>query len=109
MTLLSENVGIGQGLEWSIQHFVLKRLLEKNVRLMPLTELIEAGRVPRLRNVFTKQVSEGEEIDSIVFACGSAPRSFPQIEGEVYRIGDCLAPRRLLHATLDGARIGVRL
>ncbi|QPC31221.1 FAD-dependent oxidoreductase [Caldimonas thermodepolymerans] len=109
VTLLSENVGIGQGLEWSIQHFVLKRLLEKNVRLMPLTELIEAGRVPRLRNVFTKQVSEGEEIDSIVFACGSAPRSFPQIEGEVYRIGDCLAPRRLLHATLDGARIGVRL
>lgn len=109
VTLLSENVGIGQGLEWSIQHFVLKRLMEKNVRLLPLTELIKAGPVPRLKNIFTKRVSDGEAIDSIVFATGNAPRSFPEIDGEVYKIGDCLAPRRLVHATLDGARIGVRL
>lgn len=109
VTLLSENVGIGQGLEWSIQHFVLKELLEKNVRLLPLTELTKAGPTPCLRNVFTKQTTTGEPIDSIVFADSSAPRDFPEIPGEVYKIGDCLAPRRLLHATLDGARIGVRL
>lgn len=109
ITLLSENMTIGQGLEWSILHLLTKRLLEKNVRLMPLTELVKAGPVPTLRNVFTKQLSEAAPVDSIVFACGSAPRGFPDIEGEVYRIGDCLAPRRLVHATLDGARIGVRL
>lgn len=109
VTLLSENVGIGQGLEWSIQHFVLKRLMEMNVCLMPLTELVEAGPMPRLRNIFTKQISEGPLIDSMVFAVGSQARSFEDLPGEVYKIGDCLAPRRLLHATLDGARIGVRL
>lgn len=109
VTLLSENMGIGQGLEWSIQHFLMKRLLEKEVHLLPLTELVQAATVPVLRNTFTKKRFEGEAIDSIVFATGNAPRSFPEIAGEVYRIGDCLAPRRLVHATLDGARVGVRL
>lgn len=109
VTLLSENVGIGQGLEWSIQHFVLKRLLELNVRLMTLTELTAAGKVPTLRNTFTKRETPGPDIDSLVFATGNAPRKFPALPGRVYKIGDCLAPRRLLHATLDGARIGVRL
>jgi hypothetical protein len=49
-----------------------------------------------------------------VLACGSLPdgRLARELEGrvpEVHVIGDALAPRRMMHATLEGARVGVAL
>jgi hypothetical protein len=31
------------------------------------------------------------------------------LDGEVHLIGDCVAPRRLTHAVLEGHRLGRRL
>lgn len=106
VVLISENVYIGQGLEWSILHLMLKRLLEKHVDLQPLTEIVRAGRRPEFENTFTKDKVDLGEFDSAVFASNMQTVDFPDIPGEVYRIGDCLAPRRIVHAALDGARAG---
>ncbi|GGV13471.1 FAD-dependent oxidoreductase [Streptomyces griseoflavus] len=109
VVLLSECILPGQAAEPSILHLLTKRLLEKHVRIEALTELVKAGVRPQVRNVFSGETSEIGAFDSVVFATGAEPVPFPETDGEFYRIGDCLAPRRLVHATLDGARIGSRL
>ncbi|PZH16096.1 hypothetical protein C1I97_07090 [Streptomyces sp. NTH33] len=109
VVLLSECILPGQAAEPSILHLLTKRLLEKRVRVEALTQLVKGGERPQVRNVFSGETSELGGFDSIVFATGAEPVDFPETGGEFYRIGDCLAPRRLVHATLDGARIGSRL
>jgi hypothetical protein len=47
---------------------------------------------------------------TVVLACGTMPddRLARELEGrvpEVHVIGDALAPRRIMHATLEGARV----
>jgi hypothetical protein len=51
---------------------------------------------------------------TVVLACGMAPddRLARALEGrvpEVHVIGDALAPRRIMHATLEGARVASAL
>jgi hypothetical protein len=63
-----------------------------------------------LRNTFTNKLSTLPAVDTLIFACGRRPRLelFGAVEG-ARPIGDALAPRRMLHATLDGARLGVTI
>jgi hypothetical protein len=51
---------------------------------------------------------------TVVLACGQLPDDHLAIElkdkiPEVHLIGDALAPRRIMHATLEGARVGTAL
>ncbi len=109
--LISECLLPGQGAEPSILHKLTKHLLEKHVRVEALTELVCGGPEPMVRNTFSRQTSALGRFDSFVFAADSAPVGVDGLAGgdEVYRIGDALAPRRLVHATLDGMRIGTRV
>ncbi|MSQ72930.1 MAG: FAD-binding protein [Betaproteobacteria bacterium] len=114
VTLLSECLLAGMGLEPATMHVALKRLLDKGIDVQTRSALVSAGRTLTVEDVFTKRRRAIEDIDTLVFACASRPENTLAKEAaglvaETYRIGDCLAPRRLVHATLDGARIGVRL
>lgn len=107
--LIFENMSLGQGVEWSILHLMTKWLLEAGCDLHPLTRIVRAGKEPVLANVFTGREFTLGAFDSIVFVDSSQSVDFPHPKVEHYHIGDHLAPRRLLHATLDGARIAARI
>jgi hypothetical protein len=69
------------------------------------------GRTVRTAHALTKQPGEREEIDLVVAACGGRAADTLYHEArehgrEVHLIGDALAPRRLMDAILDGARLG---
>ena len=71
---------------------------------------VEDGRL-RTRNVVTEDASRIEGVDTVVLAnVGEAVdwlRAPLREQGrEVHLIGDALGARQILHAILDGARIG---
>ena len=114
VTLITSCLLVAQGLEPATMHLVLKRLLDKSVDIHTLTELVAWKGAPVVRNVFTRKESTLHDVDSIVFAYGRRVNNeladtARRLVKEVYEIGDCLAPRRLIHATLDGARVGRRI
>lgn len=108
VVVTSECVYPGQGAEPSILHELTRNLATKGVQVRPITRVASLGPAPRLVNTFSKQ-SEELAFDAVVFAAEQAVTPFPDLPGEFYRIGDAIAPRRIVHATLDGARTGVRL
>ena len=110
--LISALLNVGQGIEDATKYLLTKRLLEKGVTLSPLTGLksIGDGRVV-VRNTLTRRERQIEGIDTVVLACGSRAntqlaRALKGQVQELHLVGDCLAPRRIFHAVLDGARAG---
>ena len=111
VTLLSEPIVHGEGIEDATRYALTRRLLEKSVEIRAMTALheIRDGELV-LRNTFTNALTTLEGVDTLIFACGRRPRL--ELFGAVDNaqpIGDALAPRRMLHATLDGARLGVTI
>jgi 2,4-dienoyl-CoA reductase-like NADH-dependent reductase (Old Yellow Enzyme family)/thioredoxin reductase len=111
VTLLNEPIVHGEGIEDATRYALTRRLLEQSVEIRAMTALHEIR--PRelvLRNTFTNKLSTLDDVDTLVFACGRRPRLdlFDARPG-ARLIGDALAPRRMLHATLDGARLGVTI
>ncbi len=111
VTLASQLMSIGQGVEKRTLHQLLKRLMTAGVTLLPMTAVTEIdGDNARTRHVVTG--TSGEiETDSVVLACGSraADELRPALATLGIRpvlIGDCLSPRQIAHAILDGARAG---
>ena len=111
VTLLNEPIVHGEGIEDATRYALTRRLLEKSVDIRAMTALHEVRQGELvLRNTFTNKLSTLPAVDTLIFACGRRPRLelFGAVEG-VRPIGDALAPRRMLHATLDGARLGVTI
>ena len=109
--VISELMMPGQRVEGRVLHLLTKRLLELGVTLTPLTELVAVheGAVT-LANRFTKKRREQAGVDTVVLACGNRAddRLYHELKGRVpalYSIGDCRAPRRVMHAILEGARV----
>jgi 2,4-dienoyl-CoA reductase-like NADH-dependent reductase (Old Yellow Enzyme family)/thioredoxin reductase len=111
--LLAEPMVAGQAIEPATLFTLTRRLLEKSVELVPMTALHEVGDDHVVvRNTLTNRTRVVEGIDSVVLACGRRPRrdlaaALQARRRPFHLIGDCLSPRRLVHATLDGARQGV--
>jgi thioredoxin reductase len=108
--VLSELLVAGEGLETTLLHVLTKRLLDKGITLTPLTA-VEAvrGRTVLAANSFTGQRRTITGVDTVVLACGSRAddtlaRALKSRAGELHLIGDCRAPRRMLHAIMEGAR-----
>jgi 2,4-dienoyl-CoA reductase-like NADH-dependent reductase (Old Yellow Enzyme family)/thioredoxin reductase len=115
VTLLTETDGVGVAIEPAARFLLIRRLLDKGVTLERLTALaaVRAGCV-EVRNTFTNQRRLIEGVDTVVLACGRRPRRdlADKLQGRVpaiHVIGDSLAPRRMVNATLDGARAGVAI
>jgi 2,4-dienoyl-CoA reductase (NADPH2) len=105
VTLATETFAVGEALELGVRHVVIRNLLEAGVRLAPLSRCTER----RLTNVMTGRSRAHRA--TVVWAAGRhAERALLDELAAAGRpgiaAGDCLAPRRLVHAMLDGARAG---
>jgi N,N-dimethylglycine/sarcosine dehydrogenase len=87
------------------------RLFEKGVTLTPHTELraIEGSAVV-VANVYTGAERRIEGVDTVVLSMGSRSTDalYRALKGrvpEVYAAGDCVAPRGVHHAILEGMRV----
>lgn len=109
--VITEQVDWALGAEHPTRYVLLKRLLTKGVTLSTMTRLNAVdGYTAILLHTFTRK-ERHEPFDSIVLAAGRRANSSLglALKGKVKElmlIGDSLAPRRVMHATLDGARAG---
>jgi 2,4-dienoyl-CoA reductase-like NADH-dependent reductase (Old Yellow Enzyme family)/thioredoxin reductase len=110
--LIAELLHAGEGLEPATLHLLTKALLELGVEIHPLTGLGAVGeREVTVFHTFTRRRRTIGEVDTVILACGSRAddvlwRALRGRVPELHVVGDCLAPRRLVHATLEGARVG---
>lgn len=119
VSLMTELVAPGEGVEPATRLALLQRLHHQAVAVHPLLALAEVrpGAVVG-RDVLTSLAGPPLAADAVVvvgrrrasdalaadLATGSAPTAVP-----VELVGDCLAPRRLIHATTDATRQAVVL
>jgi hypothetical protein len=112
--LVSEHLDFAAGVEDGTRIPLAQRLRSKGVRVSQLHRLaaVHGGGV----EVLDTATRERRVIDgaTAVLACGLVPddRLAEALAGQgpaVHVIGDALAPRRIMHATLDGARLATAL
>jgi hypothetical protein len=93
---------------------LMQRLRRKGVRVSQLYRLAEVGaEAVELLDTATRERRTVAGA-TVVLACGLVPddRLATALTGRVpavHVIGDALAPRRIMHATLDGARLATAL
>jgi 2,4-dienoyl-CoA reductase-like NADH-dependent reductase (Old Yellow Enzyme family)/thioredoxin reductase len=109
--LITEHVEFAPGAEDGTRLALLNRLLNKDVLVSRCHRLaaVKDGAVV-VEETFTHR-SRVIQHASVVLACGLVPNDglAGELRGRVpavHVIGDALAPRRLMHATLEGARVG---
>jgi thioredoxin reductase len=112
--LVSEQFDFAQGVEDGTRLALFQRLRTKGVRVSVLHKLCSIGEHSVVvTDTFSRQ---DRRIDgaSVVLACGLVPddRLARALEGrvpDVHVVGDALAPRRMMHATLEGARAAMAI
>jgi hypothetical protein len=103
---------MGEGIEPATRFELLKRLLQRGVELQPMTGLREIRRGEIVvHNTLTREHRIQPGVDAVVIAGYRQPRAeladlLRERVKDLRLIGDCLSPRRLVHATLEGARLG---
>jgi NADPH-dependent 2,4-dienoyl-CoA reductase/sulfur reductase-like enzyme len=112
VTLLTETIAPAPTLESGSLIMLLDRLLRGGVTILTMTKAVEfrTGSVAT-RNSLTGAPGSIAEVDSVVTLGNLIPDDglAETVRGlgiPVQLIGDALSPRRMLHATLDGARLG---
>jgi 2,4-dienoyl-CoA reductase (NADPH2) len=88
-----------------------RRVLAKGVRLTANHFL--AGLGPNSAIIVNNYTGQPKQFDQVVLAVMATPQTandglYQQLQGkvkELYRVGDCVAPRRVEHAILDGERV----
>ena len=92
-----------------------QRLLQKGVRFLPDSVLLEIrGNVLTVSDKFTEEVSVMEGYDTVVLVMGNLPDEtlYQRLLGrapKVLRAGDCVAPRRIDMAILEGNQAALSL
>jgi 2,4-dienoyl-CoA reductase-like NADH-dependent reductase (Old Yellow Enzyme family)/thioredoxin reductase len=108
--MISEHFDFARGAEDATRYPLAQRLRAKGVTVSLMTALSlvdEVGAV--VTDTLTRAARRIDDV-TIVLACGLLPNAHLAEEvgsriPEVHVIGDALAPRRIMHATLDGARV----
>jgi 2,4-dienoyl-CoA reductase-like NADH-dependent reductase (Old Yellow Enzyme family)/thioredoxin reductase len=109
--LITEHVDFAPGAEDGTRLALLSRLMNKGVTISTTHKLARVDSASAtVVQTFTGAQRRLEDV-SVVLACGLFPddRLARQLRGhvpEIHVIGDALAPRRMMHATLEGARVG---
>lgn len=109
VTFISEHLDFARGAEDGTRLPLMHRLLNKGVEVSLLTQLVgvSSGGATTSKT-FTKDLDVVPDI-TVVLACGLVPNDDLALELgtsglAVQLVGDALAPRRIMHATLEGAR-----
>jgi mycofactocin system FadH/OYE family oxidoreductase 2 len=91
------------------------RLFARGVVLTPHVELVAVeGTTVVVANVYTGEPRRIEDVDTVVLSMGarSTDALYRALKGRVpvlHAVGDCVAPRGVHHAILEGRRVGVAL
>lgn len=104
VTLAVSSVAIGELVHQYRRNLYLQRLYRAGVRILHHHELESTGeREARLRNVFARELVTTVAADAVVLALGRVPVEAAPPPGVPFeRAGDCLAPRSLEEAVLEG-------
>jgi hypothetical protein len=92
-----------------------QRLLQKGVTLTTDVSVDQIeGKIVKARNVFTHAPIVFEGYDTVILDAGSVvnDRLYRELKDrvkEIYRIGDCVAPRGIDMAIFEGRRVGEKL
>jgi 2,4-dienoyl-CoA reductase-like NADH-dependent reductase (Old Yellow Enzyme family)/thioredoxin reductase len=112
--LISEQFDFAQGVEDGTRLPLFQRLRNKDVQISMLHKLcrIESHAVV-VQDTITRR-DRSVDGATVVLACGLVPddRLARALEGhipELHVVGDALAPRRIMHATLEGARAAMAI
>lgn len=115
VVVFTELVAPGEGIEPATRLALLRDLIERRVAVVPLARVTAIdGPAIEVENVLTNDRQIHGDFDTVLLCCGGSAASplaaavGPEA-GEVRLVGDCLAPRRLVHATLDGARLAATI
>jgi 2,4-dienoyl-CoA reductase-like NADH-dependent reductase (Old Yellow Enzyme family)/thioredoxin reductase len=111
VTLLTETMHAGQDVEPASLFVLTKRLLDQGVTILPTTGLQSVdGSTVHTRNTLTNGSDVVTGVDTVIVVAERRPRddlaaAVRAAGHEVHLIGDCLAPRRMMHANLEGVRL----
>jgi 2,4-dienoyl-CoA reductase-like NADH-dependent reductase (Old Yellow Enzyme family)/thioredoxin reductase len=109
VTFISEHLDFAHGAEDGTRYPLMYRLQRKGVRIEMLHKLVGvSGSDAAIINTFTRSGTDLREV-TIVLACGlvaddGLAQALMGRVASVQVVGDALAPRRIMHATLEGAR-----
>jgi hypothetical protein len=112
VTLLTENISPGSAVEVASLVMLLKRLLDGDVTILPTTAAVAlTAEGLAIRTSLTNRPGLIACIDTVVAVGPRVPNDglaalLRPLGIPLHVIGDALSPRRMLHATLDGARLG---
>ena len=115
VTLASTGYTAGFRLQQYVRDAMLAAVTRARVQLLPLTRIYGYdGTAVFLQHVLTGDAVIVEDVAALVLAQGSEPVAdlLAPIEGfagAVHAIGDCLAPRTVEEAVLEGLRIGASI
>jgi len=113
--LLTESVYAGGMVDYHTIWVTYTRVLSKGVIITPLTGVQEfRGDTVVTYNTLTNVENEIKGVDTVVFctdgrAEDSLYRSLKGKVKELYEVGQCLSPRRMLDSVYDGNRVGRKL
>ena len=96
--------------------YYARRVSERRIKVISMTEVkkISGNTVHTVHAWMPDRVKDIEGVDTIVWAAGvkSNDALYRELKGkvkELYRIGDCVAPRPMEHAFFEGEMIGRKL
>ncbi len=110
--VLSELSVVGSDIEVNTFRMLIQRLFEKGVILRPFTGVKEIkDRKLIAYNVYTKNEEEIDGVDTVVIAAGNRSNDhlYRALKGkvkELYAVGDCVSPRKISDAMIEGDRVG---
>jgi len=104
VTLAVASAAVGELVHQYRRNLYLQRLYRAGVRIRHHHELESTSSgVVRLRNIFAPELVTEVDADGLVLALGRVPLIVPAPEGiPVEQAGDCLSPRSLEEAVLEG-------
>jgi hypothetical protein len=108
VTLVLATVTAGESIHQYARNLYLERLYRAGVRIEQHLELLRAdGRSAAFRNLFAPELEVEYPADMVVLALGRVPADSlaPELAANGLRVeeaGDCLSPRSLEEATLEG-------
>lgn len=104
VTLAVASVAIGEVIHQYRRNLYLQRLYRASVRILHHHELASAaGGTVQLRNVFAPELMTATAADALVLALGRVPVEVEPPQGIPLELaGDCLSPRSLEEAVLEG-------
>ena len=115
VTLITTRLHVGEEIHQYLRNEYMKRLYELNITMKAHHDFggIKNGNVV-VRNLFTHKKEEVDNYEIVVLSVGRVPNielyeEIKNLAPTVSQIGDCLAPRTIEEATLEGLLAAVNI